>query len=509
MVSSLVDLGNDRPALIAGGSSRSFGELNDRSNRLLAGLRSLGIGPGDRIAVLTGNTPEFFEVAVAAGHGGITYVPVNSHWTASEIAYVLDDAEVAALVLDDALREAGAAAVGMAHLAADRVIATGADPGPFRSYDALLAACSGDEPENETAGFYTSGTTGRPKGVRTVGAGEGRAPVAWGRVGPAIAAAFRMPVGGVQLLCGPAYHTAQWSWTVPLLFAGNTVVIHETFDAERVLRDIDAHGVTGTHLVPTQLVRLLRADPEVRSAFDGSSLAAVWHGAAPCPPEVKRRMIEWWGPIIWEYYGGTEGGVLSSVSSADWLARPGTVGRVAAGYEVRVTDDDGNDVPPGESGVIWFRRSSGAQFEYHNAPEKTAASRRDGYATLGDVGRFDADGFLYLSDRAIDLIISGGVNIYPAEVEHCLMAHDAVVDVAVFGVADPEFGEQVKAVVELAPGVEPGAEVIARLDAHARGLIAGYKVPRSYEFVDAVPRLESGKALKRELRERYSSAAVG
>lgn len=513
MVSALLSVDDpERIALADEHGSCTFAELNERSNRLLHGLRRLGIGVGDHMAVLTGNTPTFFEVAAAAGHGGMRYVPVNWHWTADEVAYVLEDSGATCLVADARFLDVVAAATTAAGLDPERVIITGGDPAGFRSYEELLAESDGTEPQAEVAGrpmFYTSGTTGRPKGVITAAAGAAAAPaLRWDVIGKGLAAALRMPAGGVQLLCGPVYHTAQWSWTVPLLFAGNTIVMRERFDAAEVLDLIDRWGVTGTHLVPTQLVRLLRMEGPVRERFDGGSLAAIWHGAAPCPPEVKRQLIEWWGPIVWEYYGGTEGGVLTSVSPQDWLERPGTVGRVAMGYELRVTDDDGHDLPVGEPGAIWFRRLSGEQFEYHNAPEKTAASRRDGYATLGDIGYFDADGYLYLSDRAIDLIISGGVNIYPAEVEHCLMAHPAVVDVAVIGVPEPEFGEQVKAVVELAPGVTGDAAVEAELEAHARALIAGYKVPRSWEFVAEIPRLASGKILKRELRERYASSAL-
>lgn len=513
MVSALLSVDDpERIALVSESGSCTFAQVNERSNRLLNALGSLGVGPGDHIAMLTGNTPAFFEVAAAAGHGGIRYVPLNWHWTADEVAYVLEDAGVTCLIADARFLEVVEGATAAAGLPAERVLLVGGGPRRFRSYEELLAASSAAEPETESAGrpmFYTSGTTGRPKGVIAAGGGGADAPAPrWDVIGKGLAAALRMPAGGVQLLCGPVYHTAQWSWTVPLLFAGNTIVMRERFHAAEVLDLIDRWQVTGTHLVPTQLVRLLRVDGAARERFDGGSLAAVWHGAAPCPPEVKRQLIEWWGPIVWEYYGGTEGGVLTSVSPSDWLDRPGTVGRVAMGYELRVTDDDGNDRPVGEPGTIWFRRLSGEQFEYHNAPEKTAASRRDGYATLGDIGHFDADGYLYLSDRAIDLIISGGVNIYPAEVEHCLMAHPAVVDVAVIGVPQPEFGEQVKAVVELAPGVAGGEALAAELEAHARALIAGYKVPRSWEFVSAIPRLASGKILKRQLRERYRSSAL-
>lgn len=505
MVSSLVSLDDrSRLALTDGRRSLTFDQLNERANRLLHGLREFGLEVDDHLAVLTGNTPEFFEIATAAGHGGIRYVPLNWHWTGEELAYVLEDAAVSMLIVDVRFLEVASDAVQRADLPRSSVFVVGEDPGLFESYEDLLARSSPAEPDAESMGgpmFYTSGTTGRPKGVKSSTARGG--DIRWPLIGKGLVAGLRMPIGGVQLLCGPVYHTAQWSWTVPAIFAGNTVVMCEGFDAAQALDLIDRWQVTGMHMVPTQFIRLLAVDADVRENFDGSSLAAVWHGAAPCPPDVKRRMIEWWGPKIWEYYGGTEGGVLTTVSPADWSERPGTVGRVSGGYELVVTDEEGAEVPTGEPGQIWFRRTSGEQFEYHNAPEKTAASRRDGYATLGDVGYFDDDGFLYLSDRVVDMIISGGVNIYPAEIEHCLISHPAVADVAVIGVPDDEFGEQVKAVVELAPGYMVDDDLIGSLDAHARDHIAGYKVPRSFDFVDRLPRLEAGKLLKRELRESY------
>ncbi len=505
MVAGLVEHDRARVALVSEAGERTFGELDERSNRLLHGLRSLGLEAESHLAVLTGNSFEFFEVAAAAGHGGMRYVPVNWHLTAPEVGYVLADSGAEALVVDRRHLAVAEEAVAAAGLDPSRVLVIGGDHPSFASYEALLDASPADEPEDQTMGgpmFYTSGTTGHPKGVRSSSAAPGRPPV-WPAIGAGTCAGLRMPVGGTQLLCGPAYHTAQWSWTVPPLFAGNRIVMRDRFDAAEVLDLIDEHAVTGVHLVPTQFIRLLDLPGEVRSRFDGSSLAAVWHGAAPCPPEVKRRMIEWWGPVVWEYYGGTEGGLLTMVSPQDWVERPGTVGRVVSGYDVEIHDEDGRPLPAGETGQIWFRRASGERFEYHNAPEKTAASRRRDLSTLGDVGRLDEDGYLYLSDRAIDLIISGGVNIYPAEVEHCLIAHPDVSDVAVIGVPNAEFGEEVKAVVRARDGAPAGDELAAALDAHARAHLAGFKVPRSYDFVDELPRLETGKLRKRELRERY------
>jgi long-chain acyl-CoA synthetase len=279
------------------------------------------------------------------------------------------------------------------------------------------------------------------------------------------------------------------------------------FDPAEALAIIDGRRVTNTHLVPTQFVRLLRLPDDVKAGFTGESLRIVWHGAAPCPPEVKRRMIEWWGPKITEYYGATEGGVVSLCSSEEWLARPGTVGRPLPTCEVTIRDEQGAEVPTGTPGTIWIRSRTGQDFEYHNDPAKTAGAHLEpGVFTMGDVGFLDADGYLYLSDRKIDMIISGGVNIYPAEIEGVLAAHPAVRDAAVFGVPDEEFGEAVKAVVELHDGVADDEALRTELARHCRAHLAGYKVPRSFDVVDALPRHPTGKLYKRLLRDPYWAA---
>jgi long-chain acyl-CoA synthetase len=288
------------------------------------------------------------------------------------------------------------------------------------------------------------------------------------------------------------------------LVLGCSVVMRHKFQPEEVLSLIDAHQVTNVHLVPTQFVRLLKLPDEERAAFDGSSLQIAWHGAAPCPHEVKRRMIDWWGPVVAEYYGGTEGGIISMITAEEWLARPGSVGLPSKTVEVLVVDEDGNRLGPGEEGSLYFRNLLGTDFEYHKDPEKTAAAHLEpGVFTLGDVGYLDGDGYLFMSDRKIDMIISGGVNIYPAEVEGVLVTHPAVADAAVFGIPDEEFGEQVKAAVELAPGFEPSEELASDLIAHARVHLAGYKAPRSVDFEDQLPRHPTGKLYKRLLRDRY------
>jgi long-chain acyl-CoA synthetase len=310
------------------------------------------------------------------------------------------------------------------------------------------------------------------------------------------------------LLEGPAYHSAQWVFSVFPLLRGSTVVMRHKFDPAETLELVDRHQVTNVHLVPAQMIRMLKLDDDVRAGFDGSSLEVVYHGAAPCPPDVKRQMLEWWGPVVAEYYGGTEGGFLTLITGEEWLEHPGSIGKALSTVELLILDDDGEPVPPGEPGQIWFKSLLGTDFEYHKAPEKTAAAHREpGVGTLGDIGYADDDGFLYLSDRKIDMIISGGVNIYPAEIEGVLVGHPAVADAAVFGVPDDDMGESVKAAVQLVDGEQPSAEVEASIVAHVREHLAGYKAPRSIDFEAQLPRTPTGKLLKRLLRDPYWEAA--
>ena len=293
-------------------------------------------------------------------------------------------------------------------------------------------------------------------------------------------------------------------WSLGLLCAGRSVVMRRAFDAEETLRLIEEHRITNVHLVPTQFIRMLRLDEATRRAYDLSSLAAVWHGAAPCPPDVKRKMIDWLGPVVYEYYGSTEASVNTVVSSAEWLERPGTVGRALPSAELHVLREDGSPADVGERGQLFFRYANGDDVEYWGDPEKTASMHREeGLFTTGDIGHLDADGYLFLSDRAIDMIISGGVNIYPAEIEGVLNNHPAVRDVAVFGVPHAEFGEEVKAAVELEDGHEPSDALAEELIAFARRALAGYKAPRSVDFLPELPRTPTGKLYKRLIRDPY------
>ncbi len=502
----------DEPALIDERGTTTWSAFDERVNRLIAALRGRGLATGDTVAVLSGNRRELFEATAAYMHGGWIGVPVNWHWTAEELAYVVGDAGARALIVEDQFL-ATAVAARDALGACDLVVVIGDDaPDGWVRYEDLLAEGGTDEPDDQVTGgpmFYTSGTTGFPKGVKSALTRVGEDVGLWELVAGSFAGMLGAPSDGVTLLEGPAYHSAQWVFSVfPLLGVGSALVTRHRFDPQETLELIDRHQVTNLHLVPTQFIRMLKLPDDVRASFDGSSLVSVFHGAAPCSPEVKRQMLAWWGPVVSEYYGGTEGGFLSIISGEEWLARPGSLGKALPIVEIAILDDEARPCPAGTAGQIWFRSLMGNDFEYHNAPDKTASAHTtDGYGTLGDIGYFDDDGYLFMSDRKIDMIISGGVNIYPAEIEGVLVTHPAVADAAVFGVPDDEFGEQVKAAVELADGFEPSAALAEDLIAHVREHLAGYKAPRSVDFEDRLPRTPTGKLLKRTLRDPYWEAA--
>jgi len=503
-----VDRLREAPALVDERGSETWAELNERVNRLVGALRDAGLAPGDAFAVMCANQREFFEAVLAALHGGWVVVPVNWHWVADELAYVLEDAAPKALLVDQRWVPVAVEAVARAGGPATAVVVgSEAPPDGFVSYDAFLGAAGPGEPPGQAGGgpmFYTSGTTGFPKGVRSGLTATGAPPSTVGALAAGFRALLGLPDDGVALLCGPAYHSAQFVFSVFPLLGGQTVVLQHRFDPAELLELVDAHRVTNLHLVPTQFVRLLKLPDEVRERFDGSSLRVVFHGAAPCPVEVKRRMIRWWGPVISEYYGGTEGGFITMISAEEWLARPGSVGHPTPVTEVLIVGADGRRRGPNETGQIYFRSLLGTDFEYHNAPEKTAAAHLEpGVGTLGDVGYLDDDGYLFMSDRKIDMIISGGVNIYPAEIEGVLIEHPAVSDAAVFGVPDDEMGEQVRAAVQLVEGTEASDALVAGLVAHCRSHLAGYKVPRSIDVHRQLPRNAAGKLTKRVLRDPF------
>ncbi|MFD1541072.1 AMP-binding protein [Nonomuraea guangzhouensis] len=498
----------DELALADDEGTTTWRELNERVDRLCGALLGSGLAAGDVIAVHAANRREYFEVMAAAGHIGLRYVLVNWHWTAQELRYVLQDAGVRALFSEPAFAaQASEALVGL-DLPTRVAFGTGI-PG-FVPYAEFVAAASPDEPAVQVMGtpmFYTSGTTGRPKGVNrklfTVGAPVDHLAL----LAEGFAATFAIPDHGRTLLVGPVYHSAQWAFSFTLFLSGRSVVMRRAFDPAQTLHLIDQHAITNVHLVPTQFVRLLRLDAATRQSFSGTSLAAVWHGAAPCSPQVKREMIDWLGPVVHEYYGSTEASINTIITADQWLAKPGSVGRALGTTEIHILRSDGTVAKPGEQGEIWFRYTSGDDVEYWGDPDKTAAIHRtDGRFTTGDIGYFDEDGYLFLCDRAIDMIISGGVNIYPAEIENALITHPAVRDVAVFGVPDDEYGEQVKAVVQLAEDAHATDDLAGALMAHCRDSLAGYKVPRSIDFVPELPRTPTGKLYKRLLRDPYWQA---
>ncbi|MCW2899202.1 MAG: putative fatty-acid--CoA ligase [Streptosporangiaceae bacterium] len=495
----------DEPALTDEFGATTWRELNERVNRLIGALSALGLGVADTIAIHSGNRREYFELMAAATHAGLHYALVNWHWTAEELRYVLQDSGAAVLFSEDRFADVARAAAQGVDLKAR--VALGGEITGFTPYEELLAGADGAEPAEAVLGtpmIYTSGTTGRPKGVRRKLTAVGAPVVASQLIADVFSEILLIPANGRSLLVGPVYHSAQWLWSYGLLAAGHAVVMRQVFDPAETLRLIDQHRITNVHLVPTQFVRLLRLDERTRAGFHGSSLAAVWHGAAPCSPEIKRQMIDWFGPVIHEYYGSTESAVNTVVTAEEWLKRPGTVGRPLPMTEVHVLRADGTPADVGERGQLWFRYTTGDDVEYHGDAEKTAAIHRTGgLFTTGDVGYFDEEGYLFLADRVIDMIISGGVNIYPAEIEGVLITHPAVRDVAVFGIPDEEFGEQVKAVVELAEGAAPSEGLAAELIAHCRASLAGYKSPRSVDFATELPRTPTGKLYKRILREPY------
>ncbi len=504
-------------ALIDETGQTSWAALDARVNQLVNGLRAQGLTAGDTLVVVAGNGRPWFEVALACAHGGWTYVPANWHFVADELAYLIGDAGAVAVVADGRFAATTAAAladprargvrtvVGIADAAGGGIGVLADDP-RFVDYEAVIAGASAEEPANQRLGgpmFYTSGTTGRPKGVRGMLSGNTEMGPELLKMAAAGVAAM-VTAGGRALLCGPFYHSAQWAYTFLPLVAGVSVVMRHKFDAAEILAVVDAHDVTHIHLVPTQMKRLLDVPAEARAGFSGASLTVVWHGAAPCPPGVKRAMIDWWGPKISEYYGSTEGSIISTITAEEWLARGGSVGRPSPMVEVLVVDDAGAPVAPGDEGALYFRSLMGSDFVYHNDADKTAAAHlAPGVFTTGDVGRIDADGYLWLTDRKIDMIISGGVNIYPAEIEGVLHLHPAVVDAAVIGVPDDEFGENVKGIVQLRDGRVGDEALAAELRAHCQATLARYKVPKSFDFVEIIPRSDAGKILKAPLRAPY------
>jgi long-chain acyl-CoA synthetase len=487
----------DVAAIVSEHGDRTFAELNANANRLVRALRRRGVVAGDAVALACRNRAEFVESVYALQRGGYRLTTVNWHLTGDEAGYIIENCEAKALLADTAV-------AAMARRAADDapacsvLLAIGGPIDGFEDYASAIAAEDGSDIGDPTPGssmLYTSGTTGKPKGVHRPPAKE---------VAPSINIYdYHEGEGDVHLCTGPLYHAAPLAFSLmaPLAF-GATVVLMDAWDAAEALRLIDEHGVTHSHMVPTMFHRLLSLPEDTRARCSTERLRFVLHGAAPCPVPVQRRRIEWFGPVVVEYYAATEG-VGSFVDSATWLAKPGTVGKPMTDGQVKIGDDEGNDLPSGEIGLVWLKAMPGTRFDYFKDPGKTDGSYRGDYFTLGDVGYMDDDGFLFLTDRSANLIISGGVNIYPAEVDAVLLEHPAVGDAATIGIPDEEWGEQVKSIVELQPGVEPSDELAAELIELCRSHLAHFKCPRSVDFIDTLPRHDNGKIYKRRLKERY------
>jgi len=493
----------DRPALRGPLGDRTFAELDAAANRWVRALEARGLQRGDAVALVCANRPEFVEVLAACQRGGFRLTPINWHLTGEEIGYIVEDCEAKALVGDARFAEAISDGASRAGKTARGLAVGGEIPG-FESAGGALAAEGGEALDAPTLGgtmLYTSGTTGRPKGVH-------RKSVPPSLLLPPLqrTAAFEGE-GDFALCTGPLYHAAPLALNLQLpLAAGVGVHLMDQWDAEETLRVVAESRVTHTHMVATMFHRLLALPEETRARYDVSSLRWVLHGAAPCPIHVKRAVIEWLGPVVHEYYAATEGGAFF-ITAEEWLERPGSVGHVGE-QDVLLLAEEGGEAAAGEIGAVYFRAPEHGRFQYFKAPEKTRSAYHttpDGrdYYTMGDLGRFDEDGWLFLTGRSAELILSGGVNVYPAEIDAVLLMHPAVGDVATVGVPNEEWGEEVKAVVEVAAGQTPGDDLTAELLAHCREHLAGYKCPRSIDYSDDLPRLPTGKIQRGRVRERY------
>jgi fatty-acyl-CoA synthase len=496
----------EKPALIMGASGAvvTFGELDDRSNQLAQLMWAAGLRPGDHLAVFLENHLVYPEVAWAALRSGLYVTAVNRYLTAEEAGYIVNDCGARVLVSSAALADRATAVLEHAPDIEVALMVDGVAEGftaYFEALSAFPASPLDDEPLGELM-LYSSGTTGRPKGIRRPLSGRQAAegdPLTL----PVLSSIFGMDDRTVYLSPAPMYHSAPLGFSLGVQAFGGTVVMMERFDPVEALRLIERHRVTHSQWVPTMFVRMLKLPAADRDGYDLSSHTTAIHGAAPCPVPVKEQMIEWWGPIIREYYGATEGNGFCHIHSAEWLEHKGSVGKSLLGA-VHICDDDGKELPTGDAGLMYFERPE-MPFEYHNDTARTRDAQHPehpNWSTLGDVGYVDEDGYVYITDRKSFMIISGGVNIYPQEIEDVLIMHPAVLDAAVIGVPHEEFGEEVKAVVQPVDGAA-GDDLERDLLAYCRDRLATFKVPRSVDFVDELPRLPTGKLYKRLLRERY------
>jgi long-chain acyl-CoA synthetase len=479
------------------------GELLAACNQVVHGLRGLGFQPGDVVSILMPNCIEWFEIQLAIQQAGFYVVPINYHLVGPEIAYIIEDSGSKAFIAHERLATEALRAAAEISLPAEARFAVGELEG-FRSYTELKDGQPTTTPADRKSGIlmnYTSGTTGKPKGVkRSLPETD---PDMTAELGTFLHMLFGIEsfADNVHLTVAPLYHTAVGHYTMNAMHAGHMVVVMDRWTPEGTLERIQRYKVTTSHMVPTMFHRLLQLPEEERASYDVSSLRHMIHSAAPCPIPTKQKMLEWWGPVVWEYYAATEGGGTTA-SPQDWLRKPGTVGNVWPNSEVVILDDDGNDLPPGQIGTVWMKMGD-RTFEYHGDAEKTKKSWNDrGFFTVGDAGEMDEDGFLFLRDRKIDMIIAGGVNIYPAEIESVLLQHPKVNDAAVFGIPHADLGEEIKAAIQPVEGVTP-AELEPELVAYCNDNLAKFKNPRSFDFHVDFPRDPNGKLYKRKLRDPY------
>ena len=492
----------DRAAYIMGGSGETvtYRQLDERSNQGAHLFRSLGLKTGDVIALMMDNNPRYFEVAWAAQRSGLYFTCISSKLTAGEVEYILGDCAAKALIVSPGI---GPVADELPTLAKGlKLYMVGDARTPYKSFEAARADMPITPIADQAAGsdmLYSSGTTGRPKGVKPALTGLPiDAPVGLASMAQAL---FQFPDACIYLSPAPLYHAAPLRWCMSVHRLGGTVVVMEKFDPEQAMALIEKHACDCGQFVPTHFVRMLKLQPEVRARYDLSSMKSAVHAAAPCPIPVKEQMIAWWGPVIWEYYAGTEGNGFCYLSSAEWLAHKGSVGKAVLG-ELRICGDDGEALPPRTEGAVHF--ANGPPLSYHNAPEKVAeGTNQHGWTTLGDVGWMDEEGYLYLTDRKSFMIISGGVNIYPQEIENLLVTHPKVADAAVVGAPDEEMGEKVVAVIQPLDWATAGDDLAAELSAYCRQHLSHVKSPRAIDFMEELPRHPTGKLYKRLIRDAY------
>ncbi len=499
----------DHPAVIIAetGATLTYRELDEGSKRLAQAWYVAGLRPGDHVAAVVGNHLQNLVVFWAAMRSGLYFTPVNTYLRTAEARFVVENCRARAVVVEGRLGELATTLVDDDLPLVSRLAIDGPVPG-YDDFDTVLAAQPAEPLAVEPLGMtmaYSSGSTGRPKGIERPLSG---ATIETGNEAllTFVQQAYDVGADTVCLSPAPLYHAAPLSFAASVTGWGGTVVLMQRFDAERFLASVERYRVTHALVVPTMFVRLLRLDPAVRARADLSTLQFAMHGASPCPVSVKRSMIEWWGPVLTEYYAGSEDNGSTLITSQEWLERPGSVGRAFGNAVIHVCDPEGAEVPTGADGIVYFEVPGGKPFEYHDEAEKTASTRHPvhpAWTTLGDVGHVDADGYLYLTDRTDYMIISGGVNISPQEIEDVLIEHPAVLDVAVFGIPNEEFGQAVKAVVEPADPTADAGEVARQVRDFARDRLARHKVPRSVDVVESLPRSPAGKLYKRQLRERY------